>query len=51
MGGAVATGSPARDGKPFVLKHHRRALCYCAFFVLGAILYGYDGLRGFVGHS
>jgi sugar porter (SP) family MFS transporter len=29
--------------EPFVLRHHKYALLYCSFFVLGAILYGYDG--------
>lgn len=31
------------SSEPFVLRHHKYALAYCSFFVLGAILYGYDG--------
>lgn len=29
MGGAATMSSTPPSGKPFVLKHHRRALCYC----------------------
>jgi SP family sugar:H+ symporter-like MFS transporter len=42
MAGGFATG-PRSDAEPFVLQHHKYALLYCSFFVLGAILYGYDG--------
>lgn len=35
-------GGP-KSSEPFVLKHHKFALLYCTFFVLGAVLYGYDG--------
>jgi sugar porter (SP) family MFS transporter len=42
MAGGFASGSlPGAD--KFVLRHHKHALLYCSFFVLGAILYGYDG--------
>ena len=32
-----------KSDEQFVLRHHKYALFYCSFFVLGAILYGYDG--------
>lgn len=40
-GGLSLAGAPSAE--PFVLHHHKYALLYCSFFVLGAILYGYDG--------
>lgn len=41
MAGGFA--STTTSNEPFVLRHHKYALLYCSFFVLGAILYGYDG--------
>jgi MFS transporter, SP family, sugar:H+ symporter len=35
--------SSPKSNEPFVLRHHKYALLYCSFFVLGAVLYGYDG--------
>jgi hypothetical protein len=42
---AMAGGVVASQGshEPFNLRHHRWALIYCGFFVMGAVLYGYDG--------
>ncbi|KZP04250.1 general substrate transporter [Athelia psychrophila] len=40
MGGGAAL---TKSTEPFVFAHHRWALVYCSFFVLGAVLYGYDG--------
>ncbi|KZP26508.1 general substrate transporter [Athelia psychrophila] len=41
----MAGGAPSgpKSTEPFVLAHHKYALAYCSFFVLGAVLYGYDG--------
>ncbi|KAF7980338.1 hypothetical protein HWV62_38765 [Athelia sp. TMB] len=41
----MAGGAPSgpRSNEPFVFAHHKYALAYCSFFVLGAVLYGYDG--------
>lgn len=41
MAGGLA--GVVKSDEPFVLRHHTYALLYCSFFVLGAILYGYDG--------
>lgn len=41
-GGLILPGHKDTDNN-FVLHHHKYALLYCSFFVLGAILYGYDG--------
>lgn len=41
MAGGFAATTTSKE--PFVLRHHKWALAYCSFFVLGAILYGYDG--------
>lgn len=41
MAGGFAATTTSKE--PFVLRHHKYALAYCSFFVLGAILYGYDG--------
>lgn len=41
MAGGAFVGP--KSNERFVLSHHKYALAYCSFFVLGAILYGYDG--------
>jgi len=40
MGGGIA-GPNLKE--PFSFQKNKRALLYCSFFVLGAVLYGYDG--------
>jgi SP family sugar:H+ symporter-like MFS transporter len=41
MAGGVVAAQGSHE--PFNLRHHRWALIYCSFFVMGAVLYGYDG--------